>query len=1671
MHVAVISAQGIPERDGYLTKYSEAKVYVALNFRGVRKCTKVVTQSAQGVPIEWADEIIWKVDYHPSGTDQEHMAVEVCWESSIRDQKIGAVAVTVPSTKEVVQQKLWQLETTKSSSPVGILLQCWISDTSDLEANERRTVEAMELSEPSIEAPVDYRLDNITLGMYKVNVEVIEARGLPSRPSRGICSPCVSVQIDGGKKFFTSCVTRSGEHAAWYEAFSFDLNVNDPMDLRRAKLLLKCLDEGFISNQLIGSFDIELAFIYSQSNHEIFRRWITLFNFQDEEAKGIQGLILLSVSVLGPGDNAAIHNDSDHLANAEDKSESGIGILVSPSVERRGYLVELRIHRAEALPQMDFTVSTALGGQGIDAYVRLKFGGDSYSSRTSIVKNRNPNFNEAIFCPVVLPSYSDTIEVNFMDYDYFDSDDFIATLFFSFQDLVSHSERYTSPQWWNLYGAPPCSDPWPAMPGPGGRMERNARAINKGERAGISWRGRVLMSFHVSPCPLKELKCRTLPTPISPLKRTSNTHNSEPGYTRFLIEFKLYLACNVKSSSKLQILVKIGDQVVCKSAENLAVDGTVSWWETLYGSFEVPLENSALESKAQSVAWHSCPDVFVDLQDQKCRLGFIRVDLKACQNQSDPRWHVILPDEFDGCGPDSGIQGMLLFQARSGIVSEMAPTINVQEKAIPQPQKVRYCLYAHLYLAENLKADNDSINPYVVLSCCGQSWTSKVVDGCQYPAWYESFKIEFHSFQNKVYISPLMIQVFDKNQILTSEVLGFTIISATSLLEKSQEDVIPLWYDLYHPDSSPVHGYAMSSSASGSRILIALQLLPVEREPCKRCGVLLPENATSCTACSAVALTGSHIPTRILPVMKLCTVELFIFALRDLTPCGVLPMAAPFVSASLASINLSTRASYLPTPTSPNVLQSLVFSEILIPINSDFAPAITIRVSDRRFAGLVLLGSTPVHLAEYLPWISIDDRKLSRKARLEREKMAGLSIFPHRTSPNPSHITNSSAPELTVSFKFKVCIQGQIYNVDGRDGHVDGNTAMLSYLKGRQTIDCELEDKLLDDQNIDPCSEDSGLSTYCLTRRVRQYFFSEMLSQCSGRLKMRVRVSEKGHELSSPISSLETSKQSSTYIVRLYVLQAEGLASEDSNGSADPYLLVSLGKQEISRRDFAKIRCLNPVFHQRFEFQTELPGVSILRINVMDADTLTKDDLIGSTIIDLEERIMSKQWMLAGQGDKFKPPLRPVETRRLKTPGSSQCRGNLKLWLDIFSAKEARIFPPWNIAIDPEPYMLRVVVWRVREAKSMDPLSDQNDLYIVGRLVGVNLDGAISTDTKKTDTHWRCKNGVGSFNWRWNFPLTIPLLDLQLTIQAWDHDIVGSDDLVGETTLSLKQMISCAMASENQLPLRFPSTRLIDKTLTQKATSSSHMSKRDRRILHRIKSQLAKGQSPDSIAQQLQQEEGADESQIWTAERINAVAHEKNEEGCDQYIGALKRFLHRALSCLSSAVGMNSVLSPNPTAWLPLYCSGSQDQVEVKSDWCCGCSPRKQPDSWCQEMHAGNMQCTGWIELEAELIPRKYFEEHMSGEGREDPNEHPKLPPPDRVKLTSLWYRPDRLAYEILGPDLCWKMVLMAVVITLIIGLVQTLPLIVTNIYTSGQIASKIPASWSDPKVIATPSP
>ena len=55
----------------------------------------------------------------------------------------------------------------------------------------------------------------------------------------------------------------------------------------------------------------------------------------------------------------------------------------------------------------------------------------------------------------------------------------------------------------------------------------------------------------------------------------------------------------------------------------------------------------------------------------------------------------------------------------------------------------------------------------------------------------------------------------------------------------------------------------------------------------------------------------------------------------------------------------------------------------------------------------------------------------------------------------------------------------------------------------------------------------------------------------------------------------------------------------------------------------------------------------------------------------------------------------------------------------------------------------------------------------------------------ETDIHWRCR-AKGSFNWRIKSKVSYPMLpddygSDRYKVQLWDKDIVGSDELIGET--------------------------------------------------------------------------------------------------------------------------------------------------------------------------------------------------------------------------------------------------------------------------------------------------
>ncbi|KAM6180290.1 fer-1-like protein 5 [Erethizon dorsatum] len=94
-------------------------------------------------------------------------------------------------------------------------------------------------------------------------------------------------------------------------------------------------------------------------------------------------------------------------------------------------------------------------------------------------------------------------------------------------------------------------------------------------------------------------------------------------------------------------------------------------------------------------------------------------------------------------------------------------------------------------------------------------------------------------------------------------------------------------------------------------------------------------------------------------------------------------------------------------------------------------------------------------------------------------------------------------------------------------------------------------------------------------------------------------------------------------LVRVYVVRAINLQPQDYNGLCDPYVILKLGSMKLGSRDAYKPNTVDPIFGTMFELTCTIPLEKDLQIQLYDFDLFSLDDEIGTTVIDLENRLLS----------------------------------------------------------------------------------------------------------------------------------------------------------------------------------------------------------------------------------------------------------------------------------------------------------------------------------------------------------------------------------------------------------------------------------------------------------------
>ena len=245
-------------------------------------------------------------------------------------------------------------------------------------------------------------------------------------------------------------------------------------------------------------------------------------------------------------------------------------------------------------------------------------------------------------------------------------------------------------------------------------------------------------------------------------------------------------------------------------------------------------------------------------------------------------------------------------------------------------------------------------------------------------------------------------------------------------------------------------------------------------------------------------------------------------------------------------------------------------------------------------------------------------------------------------------------------------------------------------------------------------------------------------------------------------------------IIRIYILELRDLPKKDLLSDSDPYIKIFFGdKKKFDEQKSHKKDEKNTKWYKYYDILTEFPGDSTLKIEVWDYNPIFKDELIGITTIDLEDRYFNHDW----QKMKFKP----IETRPLIHPDLSGQQGNILLWVEIFDKKDLINMTPWQINPEPATKLeIRLIIWETEDMKMKD-IEDTSDIYVTAFID--------HKDKQSTDVHYRCQTGMASFNWRIVFQIDVPRTNNQLTLHCYDKDIFSKDDFISGTTIDLSDII------------------------------------------------------------------------------------------------------------------------------------------------------------------------------------------------------------------------------------------------------------------------------------------
>ena len=222
----------------------------------------------------------------------------------------------------------------------------------------------------------------------------------------------VRFETAGGKDSKTTSVVEGNLSPYWDETMTFDFDIASQYQLDTQKAYIEVWDSDRVKDDQIGSFELDLGFLWRQKDHELYRRWLSLSD-STGTFLGVQGYLRITACLLPEG--AEPKTVRDEIPSGDELQD----VLMGSSIETIESVVKVNCFRADGLPDMDRTGGNGEGTR-CDPFVAVKIDG-VLGSTLHKDGTTTPEWNETLMVPVKQPKHgpntSGRVRISVFDHD------------------------------------------------------------------------------------------------------------------------------------------------------------------------------------------------------------------------------------------------------------------------------------------------------------------------------------------------------------------------------------------------------------------------------------------------------------------------------------------------------------------------------------------------------------------------------------------------------------------------------------------------------------------------------------------------------------------------------------------------------------------------------------------------------------------------------------------------------------------------------------------------------------------------------------------------------------------------------------------------------------------------------------------------------------------------------------------------------------------------------------------------------------------------------------------------------------------------------------------------------------------------------------------------------